>query len=112
MDKPKLLIPAFNIKKGDELYKYSDPVEAQRKAFEYLGDYGQIYKSTNPKKKYMIYDIYNNKWVHFGQMNYEDYLHHKNYNRMLNYRRRATNINGEWRNNPFSPNNLSINILW
>jgi hypothetical protein len=29
-----------------------------------------------------------------------------------NYRKRATNIKGNWRNNPLSKNNLAIRILW
>lgn len=114
MNKTKLLIPAIKIKKDDILYEYSNPIEAQKKAFEYLGDLGHLYKSINPKKKYMIYDTINNKWVYFGSMNppMEDFLKHKNIIRRNNYRKRATNIKGNWKDNPFSPNNLSINILW
>lgn len=105
---------AKQIKKSDELYKYSDPKKAQEKAFNYLGDDAILYKSLNPKKKYMIWDKINNKWVYFGSMipPMQDYLKHKDYDRMLRYRARAENIKGNWRDNPYSPNNLSINILW
>jgi hypothetical protein len=112
MNKPQLLIPSFNIKKTDKLYKYSNPVEAQRRATYIFGDNGQLYKSTNNKKKFMIYDFLNNKWVHFGQMGYEDFLKHNDLDRRERYLKRATNMKGEWRDNPFSANNLSINILW
>lgn len=108
------LIPAMLIKKNDEIYKYSNPKIAQNKSFEYLGNDAIIYKSINPKKKYMIYDKLNNKWVYFGGMYppMEDYTKHNNNDRMLRYRNRAQNIKGNWINNPYSPNNLSINILW
>jgi hypothetical protein len=107
-----MLIPALKIHKSDDIWNYSNPKKAQENAFNYLGENAIIYKSIKPKKKYMIFDDNNNKWVYFGQMGYEDYLKHKNYIRMTNYRNRATNIKGNWKNNPFSPNNLSINILW
>nr|WPF46447.1 MAG: hypothetical protein [Lake Baikal virophage 2] len=29
-----------------------------------------------------------------------------------NYRKRASNIKGNWKNNPVSPNNLALRILW
>lgn len=107
-----MLIPALKIKKNDELYLYSNPKKAQENAFDYLGENAIIYKSIKPKKKYMIFDEINNKWVYFGQMGYEDYLSHKNFLRMANYRNRASNIKGNWKNNPYSPNNLSLWILW
>jgi hypothetical protein len=114
MNKPQLLIPSFNIKKTDKLYEYSDPIEAQRRATLIFGDDGQLYKSVNPKKKYMILDPVNVKWVYFGQMDppMYDFLAHKNLKRRERYLKRATKIKGKWRDNPFSPNNLSINILW
>ena len=104
------LIPANKIPKSDNVWEYSNPKEAQKKAFEYLGSDAVIYRSDKPDKKFMIND--NGKWVHFGQMGYEDYLKHKNFERMKRYRSRATNMKGEWRTNPYSANNLSINVLW
>lgn len=108
----KIPIQALKILKSDDLYIYSNPIKAQKKAFEYLGDDAYIYKSLKPEKKYMIFDPINNKWVHFGQMGFEDYNKHNDFDRMLRYRNRAENIKGNWRDNPYSPNNLSINILW
>ena len=52
------------------------------------------------------------KIVHFGQMGYEDYTKHKDKDRRARYLARAENMHGEWRNKPFSPNNLSIHLLW
>jgi len=106
-----VLIPAVKIKKTDDIWDYSNPKEAQKKAFKYLGKDAIIYRSDKKDKKFMIQDD-NGKWIHFGQMGYEDYLHHKDYERMLRYRSRATNMKGEWKSNPYSANNLSINILW
>ena len=41
--------------KVEELKKYSNPREAQRKAYRYLGKkYGKIYPSSRREKKYMV----------------------------------------------------------
>ena len=53
-----------------------------------------------------------NKWVHFGQMGYEDYTKHKDDDRRKNYLNRSSNIKGQWKSNKYSPNNLSIHLLW
>ena len=42
----------------------------------------------------------------------EDYTLHGDKKRRDRYLKRATNIKGKWQDNPYSPNNLSINILW
>lgn len=105
------LIPAKLVNKNDKIWDYSNPKLAQKKANEYLGDV-IIYRSNKKNKKFMVFDPYEEKMIHFGQMGYEDYLKHKDYDRMLRYRARATNMKGDWRNNPYSANNLSINILW
>jgi hypothetical protein len=52
------------------------------------------------------------KWAHFGQIGYEDYTKHKDEYRRMNYLLRSSNIKGNWKNDMYSPNNLSINILW
>ena len=108
------LIHSFKIPKSDALYQYSNPAEAQRQAFRYLGEEGNIYKSMNPKKKYMIFNPNTQKWVYFGQMDppMEDFLKHKDTERRMKYLRRAIKIKGDWEDDPFSPNNLSIHILW
>ena len=45
-------------------------------------------------------------------MGYEDFLKHNDKSRQYNYLRRATNIKGNWKNNIYSANWLSIAILW
>ena len=89
---------------------YSDIREVQKKAKKYLGK--EVQPSTRKDKKFMVYDDNNRKWVHFGQMGYEDFTRHRDPIRRERYRKRAMNIKGNWRDNPYSPNNLSINILW
>ena len=91
-----------------EILKWSDPIEAQRKAKQYMNL--TLYLSSNSKKKYMIYD--GHKWIHFGQMGYEDFTKHKDLKRRHNYLTRTAKMKGDWKNNPLSPNNLSRNILW
>jgi hypothetical protein len=71
-----------------------------------------IYISHLKNKKFMITNPYTNKIVHFGDIHYADFTKHKNHKKRLSYLSRATKIKGNWKNDPFSPNNLSINILW
>jgi hypothetical protein len=95
-----------------KIYQYSSPVVAQRMAYKYLGKTAKLYPANNPQKKYMIFDKKNNRWVHFGQMGYEDFTRHKDVNRRRNYLTRTKYMRGDWRNNRYSANNLSRNILW
>lgn len=95
-----------------KLKKYSNPTKAQSLAYKYLGKTAKLYPARNPNKKYMVLDVKNNKWVNFGQMGYEDYTKHKDKKRRQNYLTRSKGIKGNWRNNKYSANNLSRNILW
>ena len=70
-----------------------------------------VFLSTRKDKKYMIMND-NNKWVHFGQLGYEDFTKHLDEQRRETYLKRAIKIKGNWKDNQFSPNNLSINLLW
>jgi hypothetical protein len=45
-------------------------------------------------------------------MRYEDFTKHKDENRRRNYLKRASNIKGNWKDNPYSKNNLAIHLLW
>jgi len=95
-----------------KILKYSNPKIAQMKAYKYLGKKAILYPSTKKEKKYMICDRKQNKWVHFGQIPYEDFTKHKNTKRRKNYLTRTLRIKGDWKKNPYSANNLSRNILW
>jgi hypothetical protein len=96
------------IDKFNELVKWSNPSTAQAKAKKYMSL--NLYISSHPEKKYMIYD--GQKWIHFGQMGYEDFTKHKDLKRRENYLTRTSKMRGNWKSNPLSPNNLSRNILW
>lgn len=106
------LITNNDIPLDDEIYKFSDPIAAQKKAFKYLGKNAILYRSDKPKKKYMIMDPNKNKMVHFGEIGFEDYLKHKNLTRRDNYLKRTANMKGDWKDNKYSSNNLSRILLW
>ena len=95
-----------------KLSKYSNPKQAQRMAYKYLGKTAKLYPASNPEKKYQIYDVKNEKWVNFGQIGYEDFTKHKDKTRRKNYLTRTKFMRGNWKSNPYSANNLSRNILW
>jgi hypothetical protein len=94
-----------------KFYVYSNPIVSQRKAYRYLGRHAKLYPSTSKNKKYMIKNP-SGKWIHFGLFPYEDFNKHKDEERRNRYLLRAENMRGNWRDNPYSPNNLSIHILW
>ena len=60
----------------------------------------------------MIFHPMTKKWIHFGQMGYEDFTKHKDKKRQENYLKRTAAMRGDWKDNEYSPNNLSRNILW
>ena len=66
--------------------------------------------STRKNKKYMVKGEFSrNKWIHFGQMGYQDYTYHNNDIRRLNFKNR----NIRWSNSKVdSPAFLSYYILW
>ena len=95
-----------------KLYQFSNPITAQKMAHKYLGKTAKIYPSSRPEKKYKIFDPKNQKWVHFGQIGYEDFTKHHDKKRRKNYLTRTKSIRGNWKHNKYSANNLSRNILW
>ena len=103
---------ADNITVYDEINKYSNPKKVQEKAKKYLGEGAIIYRSVKKDKKYMIYNPNTKKWVHFGQIPYEDFTKHQDPKRRENYLTRTANMRGNWKNDKYSANNLSREILW
>ena len=67
--------------------------------------------STRKNKKYMIMND-DNKYVHFGDSRYQDATVHNDPVRISRYLKRATKIKGNWKKDKYSPNNLSISLLW
>ena len=96
----------------EELLKVSNPNQVYNNAIKYLGKNVKIAISNRLYKKYTVYDPINKIWVHFGDIRYEDFTHHKNNKRRESYLKRATNIKGNWKENKYSRNNLAINLLW
>ena len=101
------------------LNDYSDFESILNRAKHYYGKNVILLESTRKTKKYMIFDPYNNKFVHFGQMGYLDYSKYKKiYNIKIangnrtRYLKRALKIKGNWIDNPYSPNYLSLLLLW
>jgi hypothetical protein len=105
-------VQAEKIPKQDEIWKWSNPEKVADNARKYLGDMAVVFRSTKPKKKYMIFDPVNKKWVFFGEINYEDFTKHQDPKRRENYLTRTASMKGNWKNNKYSANNLSRNILW
>ena len=85
----------------------------------------EIKQSTRKNKKYMV--KYNNKWIHFGDTRYEQFMDktplklysnmdHKDDTRRFNYINRAMGIkdkNGNiTANNPNSANFYALRLLW
>ena len=100
--------------KDDRIWLYSDPREAQKKAYQYLGRGVLLFRSEVKSKKYSVVDPLTNKTINFGQMGYRDWTHPKNTDekRRASYLARLEKIRGNWKANKYSPNNLSRNILW
>ena len=101
------------------LNDYSDPEIVLYRAKFYFGEDVKLLQSTRKTKKYMIYNPITNKFVHFGAMGYLDYtkyvqlydLETANKHR-TKYLKRALKIKGNWINNQYSPNYLSMLLLW
>ena len=97
--------------KKNILSLFSNYNTAKKNAREYLGDDVKLLISPRKDKKYRVYDPDGNP-VDFGQMEYEDYTFHGDDERRERYLKRARKIKGNWKNNPYSANNLSIHVLW
>ena len=94
---------------------------ANMKAKQY--GYNKVTWSDDTQHKLMIFDDTGLK-IRFGNTQYNDYIIYSllEHNGILDYgtankRRklylsRATKINGTWKDNKYSKNNLAIHILW
>jgi hypothetical protein len=86
----------------------SNPQIVLKQAKKYYGK--GIYLSERKHKKYAIEN--DGKFIHFGDKRFEDFTKHNDEKRRLNYLKRASNIKGDWMHNKYSPNMLSIILLW
>ena len=92
----------------DVLNKYSNFKTVNDNAKRLYGK--EVFLSTRKNKKYMIMN--DNKFVHFGQLGYQDFTKHKDKKRQESYLKRASKIRGDCKENIYSPNMLSILLLW
>ena len=97
----------------------SNPQMVYDRARKLYGDNVIIKESTRKDKKYMIYNSNTNKYIHFGSLNHLDYTKYIELyglevgnDRREKYLKRALNIKGNWRNDIYSANNLSIYLIW
>ena len=97
---------------NNKINNYSNPEIVYKKAKLYLGNDVIIKISNKPDKKYMVLNPNTKKWVYFGLIGYQDFTKHNNQQRRESYLKRTANIKGNWKNDKYSPNNLSRNILW
>jgi hypothetical protein len=95
----------------EELQKYSNPSKVSKNAVRYFGKVVPLYISDKPNKKYMIQKP-DGSMVYFGEMGYEDYTRHGDSIRRNRYLTRASNIRGNWKTDMYSPNRLSMALLW
>jgi len=93
------------------ILNYSDPNEVYRKLQVYYPG-THLYFSTKPNKKYMIQHPVTGRFIHFGDASYADFTKHKDEKRRRAYLQRATAIKGNWKYDDYSPNWLSIRLLW
>lgn len=97
--------------KAEKIKQYSNPEQVVKMAKKYFGYDKAVYLSTKKDKKYMVQDD-KGQFIHFGAFGMEDFTKHKDLERRRRYLARATKIKGIWKNNKYSPNNLSIHLLW
>ena len=97
----------------------SNPKLVYERARKLYGNDVIIKESTRKDKKYMILNTKSNKYVHFGSLNHLDYTKYIQLygleianNHRMNYLKRALKIKGNWMYDEYSPNNLSIYLLW
>jgi hypothetical protein len=98
--------------KYNELKLYSNPTNVKKKAVDIFGKDVKLAVSTRKNKKYMILNTNTNKWIHFGQLPYFDYTKTGDDDKRRRYLQRATAIKSDWASNPYSPNSLSVRLLW
>jgi len=97
--------------KESELLKISNPVTVKRKFAAYAkGDGAKLMISNRPDKKYKVIKP-DGTTVHFGST-LEDYTKHGDDKRRAAYLKRSAGIKGNWRDDKWSANNLSRELLW
>ena len=103
----------LNIARFNQLLTVSNPTIVKRNLKKYIPtNTPELFISNRKNKKYQILNPETNKFVHFGSLVYQDFTKHQDLQRQKNYLVRAMNINGNWRTDRYSANNLSMFLLW
>jgi len=103
----------LNIARFNQLILVSNPTIVKKNLKKYFKkDVPELFISNRKNKKYMILNSDTNKFIHFGSLAYEDFTKHNDLQRQKNYLIRASNIRGNWKSDKYSPNNLSLYLLW
>ena len=108
------MVKLYNlINKRREVEKVSNPDEVYHKAMILLNEYDDVELdfSTRLNKKYRIKgEFTNNKYIHFGDMKYEDYTKHQDEERRSKFLKR----NYYWLEDYdiYSPAWFSYHLLW
>ena len=89
----------------------SNPEKVFKNAEKYGIPRSNIRVSHRKDKKYDAYDPDKKRWVSFGDI-YADYTFHQDKKRRDAYIKRASKISGDWKDDKYSPNSLSISLLW
>lgn len=107
--------------KDSKIWTVSNPIECRKNYHKIYKNYidlikkhynvdSEIYPSSRKDKKYMVFGILQNNeggMIHFGSLDYEDWLFHKNPVRRELYHKRFNKTL-----EPYSPYELSKNLLW
>lgn len=94
--------------KAEIVKQFSNPKIVKQMAKKLLGDEAKVFYSTRENKKYMI-ESPNGKWIHFGQLPYEDFTKHLSIERRNDFKKR----NKKWKTQPkWTAGWLAYHLLW
>lgn len=94
----------------NNINEVSNPAKVKANFRKYKGnDDAKLELSEKKDKKYKV--IVDGKTIHFGST-MEDFTKHNDKTRQKSYLARAKGINGDWKTNKYSKNNLAIHLLW
>ena len=101
------------VNKKQQIFKVSNPDTVYHNAVILLGHFVsfELQLSTRKNKKYMIRGQFtNNKFIHFGDMRYQDYTKHQDEDR----KRKFLNRNRHWTRDYdlYTPAYFSYHLLW
>lgn len=99
------------------LHFFSNIRTVRRKAKELFGENAKVLPDPKKIHKYILELPAAGSRTRrirrkFGRMGYEDYTVHHDKERRKRYRARASHIKGNWKKDPYSPNNLALKLLW